>query len=210
MWLGGEDSDNEGVYQWRDTGQIITYTNWLPGQPDDHSGIEDCIGIYYTLRRTYEWNDFICHGYSLKVLCVRDMPSCSAPVVTGATQTGDRFYIGSTVNIVCNTGYKKIGSSNITCNASLLWSPETACQDINECASGTHNCSMNSTCTNTAGSYTCGCYSGFANASPINLCSGTVFYAGGGICTSIENVFNFAVHVLHRGSKLPMDQDIVD
>eukprot|EP00117_Sycon_ciliatum_P042798 scpid105438/ scgid31087/ Perlucin-like protein len=33
---------------------------------------------------------------------------------------------------------------------------------------------MNSTCTNTAGSYTCGCYSGFANASPINLCSACV------------------------------------
>ena len=33
--------------------------------------------------------------------------------------------------------------------------------DINECTNGTHTCDANAACTNTNGSYTCQCHSGY-------------------------------------------------
>ena len=42
--------------------------------------------------------------------------------------------------------------------------------DINECSNGTHTCSQ--TCTNTNGSFTCGCYSGFLLDADGYACNG--------------------------------------
>ena len=33
--------------------------------------------------------------------------------------------------------------------------------DADECAAGTHNCNVNSTCTNTVGSFSCKCNNGY-------------------------------------------------
>ena len=33
--------------------------------------------------------------------------------------------------------------------------------DVDECTEGTHNCSVNATCTNTVGGFTCECLDGF-------------------------------------------------
>ena len=42
--------------------------------------------------------------------------------------------------------------------------------DINECSKGTFNCTVNSTCVNTAGSYKCECNSGYSSTG--GLCQG--------------------------------------
>ena len=47
--------------------------------------------------------------------------------------------------------------------------------DINECTSGSHNCAQ--VCTNTAGSFTCSCNSGYTLAADRRTCEGIEFSA---------------------------------
>ncbi|EGD77163.1 hemagglutinin/amebocyte aggregation factor [Salpingoeca rosetta] len=63
----------------------------------------------------------------------------------------------------CNTGYKLslFGSESRTCGWSGLdpgWSGTAKqCEDIDECATGQHNCPDGAICSNTDGSFTCNC-----------------------------------------------------
>ncbi len=41
-WLGLSDVDTEGQFVWV-TGEPLTFTNWDPGQPDNNSGLQDCV-----------------------------------------------------------------------------------------------------------------------------------------------------------------------
>ncbi|MEM6730163.1 MAG: YHYH protein [Myxococcota bacterium] len=45
-------------------------------------------------------------------------------------------------------------NTNVTCDAGFSGNP---CTNINECAEGADNCSMNATCTDNAGSFSCAC-----------------------------------------------------
>ena len=47
-----------------------------------------------------------------------------------------------------------------------------SCIDINECTSGVHNCAQ--LCTNTEGSYTCGCRAGYQLNSDRLRCDGEI------------------------------------
>ncbi|XP_065198186.1 uncharacterized protein LOC135829721 [Sycon ciliatum] len=167
VWIGGDSLTTFPNFQWRDTKERIQYTDWGGSDPDLFG--PDCI------LKIGQWFDHICHAQE-PVLCVRDMPACTLPVIRNAALSVSEFYIGRTVMVTCNPGYLMVGSSSITCNDSLQWYPEppTCYEDINECVDGTHNCTMNSTCTNTVASYTCGCYAGFLNRSTGNLCSACV------------------------------------
>jgi hypothetical protein len=51
-------------------------------------------------------------------------------------------------NCVCDEGYAKA-------------SPSAPCHDVDECASGTHNCAPNADCLNAPGSFSCQCALGF-------------------------------------------------
>ena len=48
--------------------------------------------------------------------------------------------------------------------------------DINECVDGTNNCSENSTCTNTVGSYNCSCFTGYQDEGSGYICNGNVIH----------------------------------
>jgi len=49
--------------------------------------------------------------------------------------------------------------------------------DINECALGTHNCDIHAICTNTIGSYTCECKTGYSGNGFTCYGNPTIFFS---------------------------------
>lgn len=59
-WLGASDDGSEGTFTWRDgpeTGQALTYTNWLPGEPNNCCNGENYLQTNF--GSAMGWND---HG----------------------------------------------------------------------------------------------------------------------------------------------------
>lgn len=58
-WIGLSDEAQEGNFQWV-TGEPVTFTRWIPGEPNDAGGIEDY--VFYQgssgLGGAFGWNDF--------------------------------------------------------------------------------------------------------------------------------------------------------
>ena len=66
IWLGATDSPNEDDWRWISTNTALQYTNWSPGQPDDHIGRENCLMLYKPQK--WKWNDARCNA-KLKFIC---------------------------------------------------------------------------------------------------------------------------------------------
>lgn len=62
-WLGMDDLEEEGVWEWNDGSEIL-YENWHGGEPNDWGSGEDC-GAFWI---DHHWNDFPCWN-NLGVLC---------------------------------------------------------------------------------------------------------------------------------------------
>lgn len=65
-WLGGSDAAVEGTWKWvggPEAGDILTYSNWNGGEPNNSGGTEDAIQILS--GSTGKWNDLPANGTTL-------------------------------------------------------------------------------------------------------------------------------------------------
>lgn len=60
FWLGLTDQGDEGNFKWV-SGQEVTYTNWLPGEPNNWAGIEHHVVSNWDIKG--KWNDYPGSGY---------------------------------------------------------------------------------------------------------------------------------------------------
>ncbi|MBN1772018.1 MAG: DUF1566 domain-containing protein [Deltaproteobacteria bacterium] len=68
-WVGASEPGAEGSWTWV-SGEPWAYTRWNPGQPDDHLGNEDCLGVD---RGSGNWNDFTCSNL-VGFVCELEIP----------------------------------------------------------------------------------------------------------------------------------------
>ncbi|XP_060534148.1 C-type lectin 37Da-like [Cylas formicarius] len=60
-WLAGTKLKT-GDWYWVTTGNMVLYTNWGDGQPDNSGGYENCLelGNFNQYRQPRKWNDLNC------------------------------------------------------------------------------------------------------------------------------------------------------
>ncbi|XP_017783956.1 PREDICTED: C-type lectin 37Da-like [Nicrophorus vespilloides] len=59
LWTSGTDLAQEGTFHWMSTGFPVLINKWLPKQPDNGSGNENCI-CFWNNRGTIGFNDEQC------------------------------------------------------------------------------------------------------------------------------------------------------
>ena len=71
-WIGITDEMVESQWKVESTGKRVTYTDWIPGQPDNTLGKEDCAA--FEPRYDYHWNDWPCTS-NFRPLCGKSILS---------------------------------------------------------------------------------------------------------------------------------------
>ncbi len=64
-WLGATDIKTEGTFIWENSGNVLTYTNWAPGEPYNNG---DCITMWCD-HANGVWNDCPCSDTHQTTLC---------------------------------------------------------------------------------------------------------------------------------------------
>lgn len=68
-WIGLNDMKTEAVFEWSDGSALSTYSNWIPEQPDNWEGKEDCTAIKWVKETGHaRWNDVGC-STKYKFIC---------------------------------------------------------------------------------------------------------------------------------------------
>ncbi|XP_013406785.1 low affinity immunoglobulin epsilon Fc receptor [Lingula anatina] len=67
FWSGGNDLHNEGTWTWVGTGKPLTFTFWLPGEPNSFHQHQDC--MYFTGDGEHRWDDWNCHSLKINYVC---------------------------------------------------------------------------------------------------------------------------------------------
>ena len=81
MWIGLNDMQSEGLYEWTDMWPV-TFTSWRLNQPDDARHSEDCVELYVQPSDRLSsgvWNDRLC-GSKQGFIC-ETRPGCSQSVL---------------------------------------------------------------------------------------------------------------------------------
>ncbi|XP_076091117.1 perlucin-like [Mytilus galloprovincialis] len=76
-WLGARDDIIEGTWIWASTDEVVTYTNWFPGEPNGVRG-ENCLHMY--TGEGLKWNDVRC-TYTNRFICEKEYPGDSSEII---------------------------------------------------------------------------------------------------------------------------------
>ncbi|KAJ8940561.1 hypothetical protein NQ318_012960 [Aromia moschata] len=82
FWTSGTMLPDNTNWIWMSTGKPITYTNWLPKQPDNAGGNEKCLELRY--GNNLMWSDVVWTTANL-VICEASLKKDNSKVLTGIT-----------------------------------------------------------------------------------------------------------------------------
>ncbi|XP_062966065.1 low affinity immunoglobulin epsilon Fc receptor [Cynocephalus volans] len=77
-WIGLHDVDAEGEFIWMD-GSAVDYSNWHPGEPNNHGQGEDCV----MMQGSGQWNDAFCRSELGAWVCER-LATCGPPATSAS------------------------------------------------------------------------------------------------------------------------------
>jgi len=110
-----------------------------------------CTNIAPSRTDAKGWTCACNEGYSGDGVSCLDINDCST-----------RNPVDDTRQDSCDRGFcTDLGAKSFKCTCDDGWKDKYCDQDINECSDYTHECPRNADCTNTDGSYTCGCADGY-------------------------------------------------
>ncbi|XP_052261240.1 perlucin-like isoform X2 [Dreissena polymorpha] len=80
FWLGGTDSNIEGIWTWYSDDSDLIYTSWPQGHPGPTGDHQDCLILF--APNNYQWYDFECEILA-HPLCEIELNVEAAAVVIG-------------------------------------------------------------------------------------------------------------------------------
>ena len=73
LWLGLRRTVND-TFHWVDETPSTQYMNWIPGEPNNHSGNEDCVEMLIGKYWSQHWNDIRCTLRSFQPIFICEKP----------------------------------------------------------------------------------------------------------------------------------------
>jgi C-type mannose receptor len=66
-WIGLNDLDNEGTFEW-ESGLSSSFVDWDNGEPNNGGGGEDCVSLLNLVVQHTDWSDYDC-GMKISFIC---------------------------------------------------------------------------------------------------------------------------------------------